>query len=177
MMYQSAARTTVFAFLALAALGSHCVYGQEPTTGEKTRASRNQQSYNAPAATYTGQPKHLLKTVKTRVVVTNVDVKTRTIDVAPARSGQTFRVALLGSQPVDWSRLEALKVKFAQPHGMEQIKATKKAAKQTGKKSLLLEEITVGSKARMDYYPLHADDARGKVATRELIVEDLGPPR
>ena len=161
-------------FIRAATLTSLVVTAQQPTPGEKTRPDRNEQSYNAPGATYTGEKRQLLNTVKVKVVLSKFDLRERTLTVVPAGRGRPFRVAELGSNPLKWSELDELQMEFLAPPGLEKIKVSKRAAKSLGKKRIQMEELKVGMELRADYYPVRVPDSI-EVAVREIIVEKLAP--
>jgi hypothetical protein len=82
------------------------------------------------------KPDKVLKTVKDSGIIRKVDLQARTVTIA--LSGQS----------------EGIELAFAQPTGREQIKTSKKFAKETGKKKLELEELSVGAKVKFEYYTL-----------------------
>src|SRR5690606_17289661 len=82
------------------------------------------------------KPDKVLKTIKDSGVIRKVDLQARTVTIS------------LGGQN------EGIELAFAQPAGREQIKTSKKYAKETGKKKLELEELNVGAKVKFEYYTL-----------------------
>jgi hypothetical protein len=118
--------------------------GQQQTTGSKTRAGDNA---NAVGNVLGEQPESVLEIAKVKGKLSAIDLKKRTITVVANKDE------------------EGLTLQFAQPQGREQIKVDKKAAKALGKKKLTLEELPLGSKVRLEYYPV-----LGQVM--ELIVEE-----
>ncbi len=116
---------------------------QQKTASSNTRPGVND---NATGEALEGaRPTSVLKIVKTKGFVKNVDLQKRTVTIAPAKG-------------------ESLVLAFSQPAGREQLKTGKKAAKRLGKKRLRLEELESGSKVRAQYYPLLAQ-------LMELVVE------
>lgn len=83
------------------------------------------------------RPASVLKIVKTKGVIKNIDLEKRTVTIAPPKG-------------------ESLVLAFSQPAGREQVKTGKKAAKRLGKKRLRLEELESGAKVRAQYYPVLA---------------------
>ena len=141
------------------------------TPGEKTRPSSGNKSYNLPGG-YTGTPDHLLKTVKVRAVVLGVDLEERSVKVAPERSGQQFRIAVMGD-PLEWGLVDEIDVVFfGQPEGMERINVGKKAIKAAGGKTIRLEDLRIGSLLKAEIYPLR-NESEYRVAAREVTVEKI----
>ncbi len=116
---------------------------QQQSTSSKTRAGSSE---NAVGNVLGEKPSAVLEIVKVKGTVREIDLKARTVTIVPGKNESP------------------LKLEFAQPTGREQIKTSKKAAKLLGKKKLKLEELGVGSKVRLEYYPV-----LGQVM--ELIVE------
>ena len=150
------------------------VPAQQPTAGEKTRSGDHMLTVNAPAATYNSRPNHLLKTSTARAVLVAIDLKERTLRVVPVGDNQKFRVAELGTDPLKWSQLDELQMEFLAPPGFEQIKVSKKASRALGKERLTLEELTLGSEVRAEFYPVRVPETI-EVAVREIRVEKLAP--
>jgi len=82
------------------------------------------------------KPDKVLKTIKDSGVVRKVDLQARTVTIAAN------------------DHEEGIVLSFSQPTGREQIKTSKKFAKETGKKKLELDELQVGSKVKFEYYTL-----------------------
>ena len=114
--------------LALLACGA---LAQQRTVSSSTRPGVND---NADGALEGTRPEKILAVVKAKGTVTAVDLQKRTLNLALAKTG-------------------AIELEFAQPAGREHVKAGKKAAKRIGKSRLRLEEIPVGAKVRIQYYP------------------------
>ena len=131
------------------------VSAQEATPGEKTRPSGTGKTYNAPAATYTGKGgRYLVAPQKVKATVTAVDLEKRSISVVPAQKGGRFKVAEVGPQGREWSKVDEMELTFLMTAGMEKIKASKGAAKKLGAKSILLENLPLGSRIKVEYYPV-----------------------
>ena len=131
------------------------VSAQEATPGEKTRPSSVGKTYNAPAATYTGKGgRYLVAPQKAKATVTAVDLENRSISIVPAQKGGKFKVAEVGPQGREWSKVDEMELTFLMTAGMEKIKASKGAAKKLGGKSILLENLPLGSKIKVEYYPV-----------------------
>ena len=96
------------------------------------------------------QPSTPLKIVKLKGVVENVDLDKRTITIYVGKK-----------------RKRSIRLTFPQPNGLEQVKTSKKTFKILGKKRLALEDVEMGYKVRLQYYPLLDQVA-------ELVVEKLG---
>ena len=107
-------------------------FAQQRTVSSSTRPGVND---NADGALEGTRPEKVLAVVKAKGTVTAVDLQKRTVNLALAKAG-------------------ALELSFAQPPGREQVKAGKRAAKRIGKSRLRLEEVPVGAKVRVQYYPL-----------------------
>ena len=105
---------------------------QGQTTSGKTRPGDNT---NAQGNVLGERPQGVLDVVKLKGVISAVDTTGRTVSVKPNK------------------REESLVLTFPQPAGREQIKTSKKAAKILGKKKLSLEELKVGAKVDLRYYP------------------------
>lgn len=129
---------------------------QEPTAGEKTRPSGKIQDYNSPGAgnTYNPRGDYISKPQRADAVVTAVDLEKRSITVLPAKRGHKFKVAEVGAKGREWHKVDKMELTFMVPSGREQVKVSKKAAKTLGKKTLTLEELQVGSKTKVEYYPV-----------------------
>jgi hypothetical protein len=84
------------------------------------------------------KPEGVLRIVKLKGKLSAIDLKERTITVAPENNAKE----------------DGLTLTFAQPEGREQIKTSKKAEKVLGKKRLKLEEVKVGSEVSLQYYPV-----------------------
>ena len=115
--------------LALFACGA---FAQQRTVSSSTRPGVND---NADGALEGTRPEKVLAVVKAKGTVTAVDLQKRTVNLALGKTG-------------------AIELSFAQPPGREHVKAGKKAAKRIGKSRLRLEEVPVGAKVRVQYYPL-----------------------
>ena len=107
-------------------------FAQQRTVSSSTRPGVND---NADGALEGTRPEGMLAVVKAKGTVTAVDLRKRTVSLALAKTG-------------------AIDLSFAQPPGREHVKAGKKAAKRIGKSRLRLEEVPVGAKVRVQYYPL-----------------------
>ncbi len=105
---------------------------QQRTVSSSTRPGVND---NADGALEGTRPEKVLKVVKAKGTVTAINLQQRTVNLALAKTG-------------------AIELSFAQPPGREHVKAGKKAAKRIGKSRLRLEEVPVGAKVRIQYYPL-----------------------
>ncbi|MBI1356715.1 MAG: hypothetical protein GC160_20435 [Acidobacteria bacterium] len=105
---------------------------QQPNASSKTRPNDNA---NGVGNELGSMPDKVLKTIKENGVIKNVDLAARTVTIGEKKGGD-------------------LELSFSQPNGREQIKTSKKYAKSTGKKKLLLEEVKVGSKVQFEYYAL-----------------------
>jgi hypothetical protein len=81
-------------------------------------------------------PGSVLDIVKLKGTLDKVDLQNRTVTVSP-----------------DKKEAADLLLTFPQPKGREQIRVSKKAEKQLGKKKLDLEELKTGSKVTLEYYP------------------------
>lgn len=81
-------------------------------------------------------PGSVLEIVKLKGTLDKIDLQTRTVTVAPEKK-----------------EAEDLLLTFPQPKGREQVRVSKKAEKQLGKKKLTLEELKTGSKVTLEYYP------------------------
>ena len=81
-------------------------------------------------------PGSVLEIVKLKGTLDKVDLQNRTVTIAP-----------------DKKEAEGLMLTFPQPKGREQVRVSKKAEKQLGKKKLDLEELKTGSKVTLEYYP------------------------
>lgn len=92
------------------------------------------------------KPNAPLKVQKLKGVIHSVDLDKRTVSITGHKSKAPLELA------------------FSQPSGREQIKASRKAAKATGKNKLTLEELESGTKVQLRYYP-----ALGQVM--ELLVD------
>lgn len=84
------------------------------------------------------KPEAVLRIVKVKGKLSAVDLKERTITIAPDKKDKE----------------DDLTLTFAQPTGREQIKVSKKAEKVLGKKRLKLEELKIGSEVSLEYYPV-----------------------
>ena len=120
--------------LALALVLASGAPAQDPSSASsKTRTDDN----TGVKGTIQGiKPDKVLKTVKESGVVRKVDLQARTVTIA-----------------VDDNE-EGIVLSFSQPSGREQIKTSKKFAKEIGKKKLDLDELKVGSKVKFEYYTL-----------------------
>lgn len=105
---------------------------QQRTVSSSTRPGVND---NADGALEGTRPEKVLQVVKAKGTVTAIDLQERTVNLTLAKTG-------------------AIELSFAQPPGREHVKAGKKAAKRIGKSRLRLEEVPVGAKVRVQYYPL-----------------------
>ncbi len=105
---------------------------QQRTVSSSTRPGVND---NADGALEGTRPEKVLKVVKAKGTVTAIDLQKRTLNLTLAKTG-------------------AVELAFAQPLGREHVKAGKRAAKRIGKSRLSLEEVPVGAKVRVQYYPL-----------------------
>jgi hypothetical protein len=85
------------------------------------------------------RPEAVLRIVKAKGKVSEVDLKERTVTIATDKKED---------------KEDGLTLAFAQPEGREQIKVSKKAEKVLGKKRLKLEELKVGSEVSLQYYPV-----------------------
>jgi hypothetical protein len=81
-------------------------------------------------------PGSVLKIVKLKGTLDKIDLQTRTVTISPEKK-----------EAAD------LLLTFPQPKGREQVRVSKKAEKQLGKKKLDLEELKTGSKVTLEYYP------------------------
>jgi uncharacterized membrane protein YfhO len=81
-------------------------------------------------------PGSVLEIVKLKGTLDKVDLQTRTVTISPEKK-----------EAAD------LLLTFPQPKGREQVRVSKKAEKQLGKKKLTLEELKTGSKVTLEYYP------------------------
>lgn len=106
-------------------------FAQQRTVSSSTRPGVND---NADGALEGTRPEKILAVVKAKGTVTSIDLQKRTVNLALAKTG-------------------AIELAFAQPAGREHVKAGKRAAKRIGKSRLRLEEIPVGAKVRIQYYP------------------------
>jgi hypothetical protein len=158
----------VLLFLILSAV-SGSAQQSTSTPGEKARPNASNQSYNLPGG-YTGKPNHLVKTVKVRAVVVDIDLNERTVRVARENSKQKFRIAVMKS-PLEWGFVDEIDlVFFGQPEGMEKIKVGKKAIKAVGGKTIRLEDLGPGSLLKVEIYPVR-NESEYRVAAREVTVE------
>lgn len=114
------------------ALCACAALAQQRTVSSSTRPGVND---NADGALEGTRPEKVLKVVKAKGTVTAINLQQRTVNLALAKTG-------------------AIELSFAQPPGREHVKAGKKAAKRIGKSRLRLEEVPVGAKVRIQYYPL-----------------------
>ncbi len=105
---------------------------QQRTVSSSTRPGVND---NADGALEGTRPEKVLQVVKAKGTVTAINLQERTVNLTLAKTG-------------------AIELSFAQPPGREHVKAGKKAAKRIGKSRLRLEEVPVGAKVRVQYYPL-----------------------
>jgi hypothetical protein len=118
--------------LALAMLCASAALAQDPSSASsKTRTDDNT---GVRGAIQGVKPGKVLKTVKDSGVIRKVDLKARTVTIA--------------------ANGEDIELSFSQPSGLEQIKTSKKIAKETGKKKINLDELEVGSKVKFEYYTL-----------------------
>lgn len=114
------------------ALFACCAVAQQRTVSSSTRPGVND---NADGALEGTRPEKVLQVVKAKGTVTAIDLQKRTVNLALGKTGK-------------------VELAFAQPPGREHVKAGKKAAKRIGKSRLRLEEVPVGAKVRVQYYPL-----------------------
>lgn len=120
--------------LALALVGASAAPGQDPSSASsKTRTDDNT---GVRGAIQGVKPGKVLKTVKDSGVVSKVDLETRTVTISTKGNDGSIELT------------------FSQPTGLEQIKTSKKLAKETGKKKIPLDELKVGSKVKFEYYSL-----------------------
>lgn len=124
------------------------------TAGEKSDPNRESPSLGDPAATYSGDLKSMAKPQKATAFVSALDLNQRSITMVPAKKGGKFRVASLDDKGRAWGWADKINLGFPVPAGMEKIKTTKKSAKALGKKQLSLEQLPVGSKVKVEYYPV-----------------------
>ncbi len=115
--------------LAIAACGA---MAQQKTISSSTRPGVND---NADGALEGTRPEKVLAVVKAKGTVKSVDLQKRTVSFVLGKHG-------------------AIELGFSQPAGREQVKVAKKAAKRIGKSRLRLEEVQLGAKVRVQYYPL-----------------------
>ena len=121
------------------------IRGSISTTSSGAKIRRDIDYKGGPEAPL-NKPESVLQVLKVKGTVQGIDLKKRTVTVLPRKSKA------------------GLELGFPQPAGREQIKVSKKAAKILGTKKLKLEELKVGSKVRLRYYP-----ALGQLM--ELIIE------
>ena len=119
---------------------------QQQNASSKTRPGDNT---NAQGNVLGVKPEAVLDVVKLKGVVSKIDLAKRTITVSTGKEEEPLELA------------------FPQPSGREQIKVSKKVAREIGKKKMTLEELEVGSKINLQYY-----SALGQVM--ELVVEEIG---
>lgn len=119
---------------------------QQQNASSKTRPGDNS---NAQGNVLGIKPEAVLDVVKLKGVLSKIDLAKRTITVSTGKEEDPLELA------------------FPQPAGREQIKVSKKVAREIGKKKLRLEELEVGSKINVQYY-----SALGQVM--ELVVEETG---
>jgi hypothetical protein len=81
-------------------------------------------------------PGSVLDIIKLKGTLAKIDLKERTVTISPEKKEAADLV-----------------LSFPQPKGREQIRVSKKAEKQLGKKKLALEELKTGSKLILEYYP------------------------
>lgn len=124
-----------------------CGIGQAQDVGQTTPA--------APAAVYTGKPGEFLKTSTVRVVVTSINLDDRSINVAAEKTGRGPRVHLIGVEPKKWTRLTEANLRFSQPAGLEKIGMSKKATRESGRRAVTLEDLTVGTVLKVDHYRVY----------------------
>jgi len=112
-------------------VGGSLLWGQGQTTSSKTRPENNQ---NAQGTVLGSKPDAVLKVLKAKGVIRSIDLNARTVVIdSGGKTGE-------------------LKLGFAQPEGREQIKASKKLAKSSGRPKLSLEELKPGSRVQFQYY-------------------------
>lgn len=111
--------------------GAALVFGQGQTASSKTRPENNQ---NAQGTILGSKPDAVLKVLKAKGTVRSIDLNARTVVID---SGKKTGQLTLG---------------FAQPEGREQIKASKKLAKSSGRPKLSLEELKPGASVEIQYY-------------------------
>lgn len=120
--------------LRIAALALACtalVWGQGQTTSSKTRPENNQ---NAQGTILGSKPSSVLKVLKAKGVIRSIDLNARTVVIDSGK------------------KTGELTLSFAQPEGREQIKASKKLAKSSGRPKLSLEELKPGAQVQIQYY-------------------------
>jgi hypothetical protein len=81
-------------------------------------------------------PGSVLEIIKLKGTLEKIDLQARTVTISPEKK-----------EAAD------LLLTFPQPKGREQVRVSKKAEKQLGKKKLDLEELKTGSKVTLEYYP------------------------
>jgi len=107
------------------------VFGQGQTVSSKTRPENNQNAQGTELGT---KPSAVLELLKAKGVLRSIDLNARTVVIdSGKKSGQ-------------------LTLGFAQPAGREQIKASKKLAKSSGRPKLSLEELKPGASVEIRYY-------------------------
>jgi hypothetical protein len=127
--------STLIRFLFAMMLAAPLAFAQQQSTGSKTRAGDHT---NAVGTELGERPEAVLRIVKLKGRLSAIDLKERTITIAPEKK----------------STEDDLTLTFSQPEGREQIKTSKKAEKVLGKKRLKLEELKVGSEVSLQYYPV-----------------------
>lgn len=118
---------------------------QQPNASSRTRPA---DSSNAQGTVLGTKPEGVLDIVKVKGIVTKVDLEKRSVTIESSKDE------------------EPIELTFPQPQGREQIKTSKKTAKLLGKKKLLLEELTVGSRVQLQYYSMLEQVA-------DLVVDEL----
>lgn len=126
---------TLFVSIVLLALAGSLALAQKSSSSK----IRPGDSSNAVGNELGEKPEAVLRIVKVKGKLSQVDLKERTVTIATDKKDDNE---------------DGLKLTFAQPEGREQIKASKKAEKVLGKKRLKLEDLKVGSEVSLQYYPL-----------------------
>ena len=136
--------------------GSFILAAQEAprTAGEKATPRKESPSLSAPGSTFSGDLKSMAKPQKATALVTDLDLKERSITIVPAKKDGKFKVASLDDKGRVWGWANQLILEFPVPAGLEKVKTSKRAAKVLGKKQLRLDEVTVGSRVKVEYYPV-----------------------
>jgi len=132
----------------------------------------------APAAVYTGKPGELVKTSTVRVVVTSVSLNDRSINVAAEKKRAGPRVYLIGVEPKKWTRLAEANLRFSQPAGLEKIEMSKKATRESGRRAVRLEDLTVGSVLKVDHYRVYRAEEPNNlmiVSARVEVYQESAP--
>ncbi len=106
---------------------------QQANAGSKTRST---DPTRADVHELGIKPNSVLKVRKAKGVIAKVDLVKRSVTITLSK----------GKDPMELT--------FSQPSGREQIKTSKKMAKALGKKVLRLDEVPIGAKVQLAYYPL-----------------------